>query len=438
MKLHEYQKRIVTFLQQHKNAILSVDMGLGKTIAVLTFLQQLQPKNVLIVAPKRVAETVWAQEAEKWCLPIAQMFTRCIGTKAKRHAAMTDETKPYKIVSRDNIKDLDTAKVWDVVVFDELTSFKTIDSARTEKALQIQARRKIGLTGTFLANGAIDVYGQAAVCGLNRWGLNFYQWRATFFRDVLKGSGLAFSKWTLSQPLEKVLQPIQSDIFTLTAADWLEIPQVTEQVMPCELSAQTMSAIQELDAFLSTEIDGEIYAINDKQKFAKLQTLCNGFVYDENGAALRTKRSDKLEAVADFVAEMVEQGEHVLLFYAYRDEALWLHEMLTAKRCRVASVKAPNFLERWNAGEIDVLFAHPASAGHGLNLQHGGRVIVWSTLTYNYELFAQGNARLARQGQQKGVRIFYFVAKDTVEERIIKALRTKDKEQRVFLDLTKQ
>lgn len=437
LHLHEYQQRIVTFLQQHQNAILSVDMGLGKTISVLTFLQDLQPTTCLIVAPKRVALTVWAQEAQKWGLPIADKFRIVKGTKAQRLKALQDSDTPYKIVSRDNLSDVANTE-WEVLVLDELTSFKTIDSARSKAVRSISAQRKIGLTGTFLANGAIDIYGQCAAVGLERWRLNFYAWRATFFRDVLQGSGLSFQKWVPTKTLPEILAAVQNDIFTLTAADYLEIPDKMESVISVELSAETYESIAEMDAFLSTEINGEIFAIKERQKFAKLQTLCNGFVYDENGNSIRAKQSDKLNHVAELVCELVEQGEQVLLFYAYRDEAVWLHELLAKRKIKVASVSRSDFLELWNGHEIDVLFAHPASAGHGLNLQHGGRCIVWSTMTYNYELFAQGNARLARQGQTKNVQIFYCVAKNTVEEKIAIALTKKDKAQNDFLELTKK
>ena len=170
--------------------------------------------------------------------------------------------------------------------------------------------------------------------------------------------------------------------------------------------------------------------------------FCNGFVYVEDEAgnvqAVRGKSSAKLEAVADFVADCKDAGERVLLFYAFREEAAWLTELLDARGVKTYTVQKKDFVERWEAGDIDCLIAHPASAGHGLNLQHGGRIIVWSTLTYNFELFAQGNARLARQGQRLDVQIHYFVAADTCEERAVAALINKQKEQNEFLNLTKQ
>lgn len=438
MELHEYQKRIANFIAKHPRCILSVDMGLGKTAAVLAWLNWRKPRTAIIVAPKRVAETTWKQEAAKWHWDaLHDKMIICTGTPKQRAKALQDAEHPYKVVSRDNLKDIQNATV-DVLVLDELTSYKNPTAARTKIVLSINAHTRVGLTGTFLANGAIDIYGQAAAVGLGWGGLNFYAWRGTFFRDVLAGSGLAFHKWKLNVPLEAVLHDIQHHIFTLTAEDYLHIPAFTETTHEVEVGAGVRKAIGDLDAFLSTTLNGEVLTFDEKQKFAKLQTLCNGFVYDDEGNPVRGDVSNKLVAVADFIADCKDAGEPVLLFYAYREEAIWLAELLKERGVKYESVKRAGFFDRWNDGETECLFAHPASAGHGLNLQHGGRIIVWSTLTYNYELFAQGNARLCRQGQTRNVQIHYFVAADTCETRAVKALRAKDHDQKDFLNYTKQ
>lgn len=441
MKLHEYQNRIVAFLHQTPKAILSVDMGLGKTAATLTYVAQARPKDLLIVAPKRVAESVWLQEAEKWGYDdVARKMVIVNGTPKQRAKALADHDHPYKIISRDNLKDVYN---WltDLLIIDELTSFKSVQSKRTQAAMSIRAARKIGLTGTFLANGAIDIYGQCAAVDLRfGGGLNFYAWRAMYFHDAVAGAGLQFQKWVLNKDvsIERLLRDVRGCIFTLTAADYLEIPDVQHQWHRIELAQETRKAYDDLNAFLGFNLGDGTLTFDEGAKFAKLQTLCNGFVYDENSVAVRGKDSAKLQAVADFVAECAENGENVLLFYAYREEAVWLSEMLTKRGITFESVKKTGFLERWNAGKTQCLFAHPASAGHGLNLQKGGRVIVWSSLTYNYELYAQANARLARQGQTRNVQIHYFMAEDTCEWQMWHALRKKDKEQNEFLTLTKQ
>lgn len=444
--LHEYQKRLSNFIAKHPKSIISVDMGLGKTASVLAWLDWYARKRDykikgLIIAPKRVAENNWLQEAQKWGLvELCQRMTICAGTAQKRGLSLSDDTKPIKIISRDNFKDYANA-ITDVLILDELTSYKSPGAGRSKAVCSISANVKIGLTGTFLANGAVDIYGQATAVGLDM-GSNFYAWRATYFKDMLAGSGLAFQKWRLSVPLDALLQPIRSNIFTLTAADYLEIPPVSHTTHAIEMDEATKRAIEELDAFLNAKIGDEVLTFEENQKFAKLQTLCNGFVYQETAdgtvAAIRGAKSTKLEAVADFVADCKDAGERVLLFYAFREEERWLIEMLSERKVQAYSVRNGDFMTKWNEGEIDCLIAHPASAGHGLNLQHGGRVIVWSTLTYNYELFAQGNARLERQGQRQNVQIHYFVAEKTCEERAVAALVKKQKEQNEFLNLTKQ
>lgn len=437
MELHEYQKRAASFIDAHSNCILSVDMGLGKTASVLSWIAKTMPNTLCIVAPKRVAETVWLQEAQKWGWnAIADRMVIVKGTPAQRRKALADQSKPYKIVSRDGVREV-AYRSFDVLVIDELTSFKNVESKRTQAVCHIVADCKIGLTGTFLANGAIDIFGQCAAVGI-KCGYNFWAWRASFFRDRLAGSGLQFHKWVLRGTIDDVLRPIQDYIFTLTAADYLTIPPVTHNRHLVQLTEEERNAYDSLEAFLGFELGGDTLTVDEQAKFAKLQTLCNGFVYDAEGQAIRGTESAKLDAVADFVQECKDAGEPVLLFYAFRAELEWLSEKLTERGIKFTDVYEPGFLDKWNGGEIDCLLAHPASAGHGLNLQHGGRVIAWSSLTYNYEYFAQANARLARQGQTRNVQVHYFFADNTCESRIWNSLMKKQNEQNQFLNITKQ
>ena len=455
-KLHQYQKNIVNFLWTHPYAVLSVDMGLGKTLSCLVFLSFLLERNKgrekgtlhgIIVAPKRVAENNWMQEAEKFGFSeLVNLMTIAKGTKKQRLESLNDTSRPIKVISRDNVKDLHDSGLGsypnDFLILDELTSFKSTTSARTKAVCDINADRKIGLTGTFLANGAIDIYGQMLAIGITINKMNFYAWRATYFRDALQGSGLQFQKWVMRGTLEDVLQPIKDNIFTLTAADWLDIPKVVEITHAIELNRSQKKEYDNLQAFLACKIGDEVVSFDEGQKFSKLQTLCDGFVYvqdedTEERQTIRADYSDKLQAVADLCEVMHERGERVLLFYSFIEERKWLVELLTAKGLIVADAKDKDFIRTWNEGKCDILTAHPASAGHGLNLQYGGRVIVWSSLTYNYELFAQANARLARQGQTRQTLIHYFVAKDTVEEQMVRALTKKQREQNQFTTITK-
>lgn len=441
MKLHNYQERAVKFMTTTDKAILSVGMGLGKTAATLNYINQLRPRTCLIVAPKRVAEHVWKQEAQKWGLmDVYNKMQIVAGTKAKRKQII--ESGNYLIIGRDNLADV-TGMSFDLLVIDELTSFKNINSKRTDAICSIQARQKIGLTGTFLTNGAMDMFGQFAALGIGNMKTKkerinqFYRWRSTHFKDLLAGSGLQFQKWKLITPLPELIKNVRPNIFTLDSADWLEIPQVEYIRHDVELSEPEMNEYLRLNTMLNVRLDDEVVSFNEAQKFAKLQTLCNGFVYRETDDPVRSEYSTKLDDVCDFVDRCVSEGEQVLLFYAFREEKVWLQEKLKKLHISFTDVRDGKFMEKWNNGDVEVLLAHPASAGHGLNLQSGGRMCVWSTIPFDLEHWLQANARLARQGQNRGVQIHSFITKGTVELRKYTALRDKTKVLNEFVNLTK-
>lgn len=454
MKLHEYQQRAIAHIRRNDRCVLSIGCGLGKTASVLHYLDAAKPSSVIIVAPKRVAEYTWLQEAEKWSLPIASKMVVVKGDKKKRLAALADTDRPYKVVSRDNLNDIldesgHVRMVFSCVVIDELTSFKNVASKRTKvmSTIATYAFNVIGMTGTFLANGAIDIFGQLAACGIcNIKG--FYSWRGRYFRDVMAGSGLPFHKWRLMVPLEEVLQPVRERIFTLSSDDYLDIPDVTIREHIVTLSKEEKTNYDRLEAFLGCDLDGVGISADENTKFMKLQTLCDGFVYegsdDEAGDdgyfrhVVRGERSTKMEAVADLCEHYVNENEPVLLFYAFIAERQWLTELLKARGIDVMDIRDKGAIDTWCSGDfVGVMTAHPASAGHGLNLQGGGRVLVWSSVTYNYEYYIQANARLARQGQNKAVQVHIFTASGTIEEKKMKALEKKDEEQNEFIKLTK-
>lgn len=434
-QLHNYQKKMALFAILHKNCILSVDMGLGKTLTMLYLLMLLDPQKAIIIAPKRVSEYTWTNENEKWGCGLDMVSVK--GTKKQREKLIR-EGHSIIVVSRENIEEV--AGEYDLLIIDELTSFKNIESKRTKAVLNIKAERKIGLTGTLCANGLIDIYSQAKVCGLSFNCQSFAEWRVHNFINVMEGAPVRWSKWEPRFTMEQIIAPIVDNIFTLTAEQYLSIPEVSYNLEEVKLSDAEYNEINNLDAFLSTEWSGntDILTIDEKAKFAKLQTFANGFIYDENGEAIFRGESTKLNAVADYIIRMNERGENILLFYAYKYEVVILTELLKKAKIAVNMISEKDIIPKWNEGEVAVLMAHPASAGHGLNLQKGGRIVVWSTLTYNYELYAQGNARLARQGQKRRTIITTFVAKNTIEERIYKALLSKNETQKKFQNLTEK
>lgn len=437
MELREYQRRIAQFLVDHPHACLSVGMGLGKTISTLVFIDhtlQIYPNaTFLIVAPKRVAETVWMQEAEKWELwHVLRNMQLIKGTPAKKKK-LAEGNAPIKIVSKDNVNYF-ANQSFDVVVIDELTSFKNMDSKRTQALMSIHATRKIGLTGTFAPNGLVDIYAQLAVLDIASHDRHdFLAWRARWFEDANINRDVPYQRWVLQRGVTEamVIGDWAKDIITLTTEEYLQIPKLTSRRVPVELTPVEKKAYDDLVTSLHFELPDNLdFAVDEKAKFAKIQTLCSGFVYDpDNGnKALRIPNGgSKIDYAVEFCRRAASEGETVLLFYCYRETAVWFGEKAKEAGLRIASVKGGNeWLDKWNHHDIDVLVANPASAGHGLNLQHGGHIILWLELTYNYEYYAQANARLHRTGQQYPVQIYNLLAKDTVDEAVLSALTRKD------------
>lgn len=450
MELRPYQRRIANWLCQHPRACLSVGMGLGKTAAVLHFLEhtrRMYPAfTALIVAPKRVIETVWMQEAEKWELWPLRANMELVTAK-NREAANGDA--PIKLVSRDNIG-LFEGREFDILVIDELTTFKNMKSQRTKAVLSIKATRRIGLTGTFAPNGLLDTYAQLAALNIASPAEgDFYAWRGRWFTNIMQGTAAPFPKWVLRAGVtaETALSPWLGDIITLTTEDYLQLPPMQTHTVEVELTKAERKAYDDLVATLHFELpDGlEDFTVSEKARFAKVQTLCSGFVYDRDGdysedGVVRIKGGGaKIAEAVEFCCRAAGEGESVLLFYNYRETALWLGEALTKAGLRFASVKGSNldWLAKWNAGELDVLVANPASAGHGLNLQAGGHIVLWLELTYNYEYYAQANARLHRTGQTQPVQVWHLVAKDTVDEGVLRLLQNKDNTNKLVEAATK-
>ena len=452
MKLYNYQKRTVEFCKTNDKIIISQGCGLGKSASILHYLHEVKPTSVLIVAPKFVANNVWTQEAEKWRLDyLAEKLTIVTGDTPKKKRIQLLQDNNFIVLGRDNLNDIKEAfpkgKSFDILVMDELTSFKNHASKRSEAIYNIKAKQRIGLTGTLITNSAIDVYGQFLAVGygneLPKRERNnmFYRWRARHFKDVLAGSGLQFQKWKLITPLEQLIAKVRPSIFTLDSKDYLEIPEVSYIEHMVQLTTKEMNEYLRLNTMLAVQLNDEVVAFTEAQKFAKLQTLCNGFVYVDEGKynrAVRSEHSTKLDEVAEFVVRAVNEGEQVVVFYAFREEREWILEKLKKEHIKFATSKDKKFLEKWNNLDIDVLLLNAQSAGHGLSLHLSGcRLMVWSSLPFDLELYSQANARLTRQGQKRGVQIHSFITKGTVEPKKYTQLNKKDELLTEFIELTK-
>jgi SNF2 family DNA or RNA helicase len=454
MKLYNYQKRIVEFCKTTDKIILSVGCGLGKTASILHYINEAKPKSCIIIAPKFVANHVWKQECVKWNLhDLHDKLVICWHYNKKKRLEIIREAydnNKYLVVTRDNVGDISDMKLeFDLLVMDELTSYKNHASGRSGSVYKINAKQRIGLTGTFITNSAIDIYGQLVAVGfgnnapqkdINR---GFYRWRATHFRDVLAGAGLKFQKWQNVTPLKDIIAPYKKNIFTLDSSDWLEVPEVSYIPHVVELSDPEMNEYLRLNTMLSVQLNDEVIAFTENQKFAKLQTLCNGFVYvDDVHTGLREvkrgEHSSKLDEVVEFVARAVSEGEQVLLFYAFIEEREWILEKLKKEHIKFATSKDKKFLEKWNNLDIDVLMLQPMSASHGLNLhENNARIMVWSSIPYDVEQWMQANARLIRTNQKRAVQIHSFIGKSTLEEAKYKSLNKKQELLHEFIDLTK-
>ena len=285
MKLEEYQRRAVTFLTGHPRAVLSMDMGLGKTATVIHALHRLGVRRALIVAPKRVALTVWGEEAKKWNDP--HEWTVIEGTTTRR-AMLWKQKTGRTVCSYEQLKEAPTLD-YEAVVFDELTRLKHVTSKRFLYALGIRTAIRWGLTGTLLPNGAIDLFGQLAALGMYRatphlaragkvYIPEFFRWRATYFEDLNAFSGLPFHRWRLLPPhtLETILEPVGGGIFTLRAEDYTSLPPRRFRYHPLRLTEEETARYMDAKTLLRVETEERIIALNDKSTFQKLQTLCSG------------------------------------------------------------------------------------------------------------------------------------------------------------------
>jgi len=442
-KPHKYQQAALRWVLDRPRCCLFLDMGLGKSVITLTAIQHLiddcEIRRALVVAPKKVAETTWSAEAEKWD-HLSLRVSRVVGTARRREAALAMEADVY-VIGRDSL-------VWlvgkyggilpfDMVVLDELTSFKNRKSQRF-KAMRMASpsmRRVVGLTGTPAPNGLIDLWAELYCVDMGaRLGRFFTKYRDTYF-DVHTWNNIVVH-CTPKKGCEDAIRARIADIcLSMSAADYLTLPDLMEHTVRVVLSDKSMKAynaferervIEFLDAH-SGEKD-TVLAASVAGLMNKLSQFANGAVYDTEGNH-HVIHDEKLEALVELV-EAAQGG--VLVFYQYRHDAERIEECLKGRA--VARYEGASQLDAWNAGKIDVLLAHPASTAFGLNMQSGGHYIVWFGTGWNLELYQQANARLHRQGQRHPVQVYRLVCDGTVDERALAALEGKQSVQQGLLE----
>ena len=442
---HDYQRRAIGWVLDHPRCGLFMEMGLGKTICTLTAVQTLVDRMevgaVLVIAPKKVAESTWSDEAASWA-HLDLRVSVVTGTPAQRLAALREEADVY-VLGRDSVVWLQSLKAsqrprFDMVVLDELTSFKSPKSQRF-KALRKMlptVSRVVGLTGTPTPNGLIDLWAQIYCLDQGqRLGPFVTRYRETYFKCIEKNN-IPIKVWPKEGAEEAITAKISDICFSMKAADYLELPGVEHHDVKVSIGAKAYEGycrfVKERVALLratsaKAEAQDQVATVTAASAAAlvnKLAQYANGCVYDEEGGEVEIHPA-KLEMLMELVERAASPA---LCFYAYKHDLRRIMER-APKGLRVRAYAGPDDLRDWNDGKIDLLLAHPASTAYGLNMQRGGHVIVWFTTGWNMELYKQANARLYRQGQRSRVDIYRLIASGTVDERMAAALDGKERTQ---------
>ena len=434
---HAYQEYARDFLVDHEEAGLFLDMGMGKTVATLTAVRDLawDIGRVLIIAPKRPAIDTWPDELRKWDHLKDLTWAVAVGSPVQREAALARGAF-ITVINRENVVWLVNRyrkESWpfDCVVIDELSSFKSSKSQRFRalKKMRPFIRRVIGLTGTPSANGYQDLWAELFILdGGKALGKTLTGYRDQYFTPGRR-NGMVVYDWNLREGAkEQILERIRSCCVSMRSEDYLALPRFSTVVQPVNLSGPARKRYEKLERDLLLEVDGKtVDAVNAAALTVKLLQISSGAVYDEDGVVARV-HEDKLEALDSLIESA--NGENVLVFYAYRHDLARIRE----RHPEAVEIREKDAIARWKKGEIPLLLAHPASAGHGLNLQSGGHIIIWFGLTTNLELYQQACKRLHRQGQEKPVMNYVLLSKGTYDEVVYyKILQSKEREQDAVL-----
>jgi SNF2 family DNA or RNA helicase len=447
---HPYQRRAIAFIKEHARCCLFLDMGLGKTVSTLTALSDLideaEVRKVLVIAPKKVAESTWSQEAGKWNHLGGLKVVKVMGTEKNRKEAMADRSGDIYVMSRDNVvwllenysrSLLRTRPLFDCIVIDELTSFKS-HQAKRFKALRKMtacASRVIGLTGTPVPNSLLDLWAEMyCIDGGERLGKFIGRYREAYFNAVPIGK--VATKYVPKEGAESAILGRIGDIcLTMQAKDYITLPdriEVTDEVV---LSPAVLKRYRDFERGMVLEFrkemeEGKITAENAAGLMNKLAQFANGAVYDE-GRNVVEVHGEKLSRLGEIVEA---SSGPVLVFYQFRHDLDRIKKTIPSAR----AYEGDEDLRDWNEGNIDVLLAHPASTAYGLNMQEGGHTIVWYGTGWNLEHYQQANARLHRQGQSHPVMIHRLVCPGTVDERELAAIDRKAGTQQGVMDELKR
>lgn len=440
---HEYQSYATRFILEHPVAAVFLQMGLGKSVITLTAIHDLifdrfEVRRVLVIAPLRVARDTWPAEIEKWDHLKGLTYSVAVGDEHARNAALMRDAQVY-IINRENVSWLveDSAIPfdYDMIVIDELSSFKSWQAKRFKSLLKVRPRvgRIVGLTGTPSSNGLMDLFAEFRVLDMGqRLGRFITRYRESFFRPD-RTNGMQVYSWKLLPGAEEEIYRRIGDItISMKSVDFLKMPECLMNRVPVCMDFLEKDLYDELKQDLVIQLkDTQIDAKNAATLSGKLCQMANGAVYTDDGNAVRIHER-KLDALEDLIE--AANGQPLLIAYWFKHDLQRIRERFPQAR----ELKSSKDIADWNAGRIPVALIHPASAGHGLNLQDGGNTLVWFGLTWSLELYQQTNARLWRQGQRAGtVVIQNIVTAGTIDEQILKALEGKDRTQTALIDAVK-
>lgn len=437
---HAYQRYAAQFILDHPAAAVFLDCGLGKTVITLTAIRELlhdsfAVRRVLIIAPLRVARDTWPAEIRKWDHLSDLTYAVAVGNTAKRLAALRQKAE-ITIINRENVDWLvkNNTFDFDMVVVDELSAFKSHRTRRFKALMKVRPMlsRIVGLTGTPSSNGLMDLWAEFRLLDMGkRLGRFLTHYRERYFLPDKRNAQMVFTYKPRPGAEEKIYEAIGDITISMKSGDYLRLPELVTNVVRVEMNERERRIYERLKKDMAAEIDGkEIDAMNAAALSGKLLQMAAGAVYDGEGQAVRL-HDRKLDALEDLVESA--NGRPVLIAYWFRHDPERIRKRFPGAR----ELRQEADIADWNAGKISIGLIHPASAGHGLNLQDGGSMLIWFSLTWSLELNQQTNARLWRQGQKHTVTIHYLVMKDSIDESVMAALSRKDKVQEALMAAVK-
>ena len=444
---HDYQQYAIEYIRKHPVAAVLLDMGLGKTSITLTALNDLlfdyfDVHKILVIAPLRVARNTWSGEIGKWEHLEDLQYSIIVGTEKERKAALAKRADIY-IINRENVQWLIEKSGYpfdfDMVVVDELSSFKNHDAKRFKALMKVRpkVKRIVGLTGTPSSNGLMDLFAEFKLLDMGeRLGRFIGNYRVNYFKPDKMNGPIVYSYKLLPGAEQRIYDAISAITNSMKAADHLQMPKLISSRYEVQMDEQEKQNYDQMKEQLVLSLpEGEVTAANAASLSGKLLQMANGAIYMDDGET-HLIHDKKLDALEDMIE--AANGKPVLVAYWFKHDLKRIMLRLVEKKISFEKLDSDASIEKWNKGEIPVALIHPASAGHGLNLQNGGNTLIWFGLTWSLELYQQTVARLWRQGQTAGtVVVEHIITTETIDERVMKALELKDHTQSALIDAVK-